>query len=139
MRRMTDVSPRRVHPRLVLTALLLSGLSPTAAQTRVTTPREHFGHDIGADYVLPNYTAFVEYWRKLDCESDRMIVEEIGKTAEGRAQLMAIVTAPSNHRNLARYKEIAQRLANAEGVTEQQARQLAAEGKAVVWIDGGLH
>src|SRR5207302_8420895 len=27
----------------------------------------------------------------------------------------------------------------AEGVTEEQARTLARDGKAVVWIDGGLH
>jgi hypothetical protein len=137
MRRMKVVSPGRAHPLLVLT-MLLAAVSPAAAQ-RVTSPREHFGHDIGADYVLPNYTQFMEYWRKLDAESDRMVVQEIGKSAEGRPQLMAIVTSPQNHRNLARYKEIAQRLANAEGVSEEQARQLAAEGKAVVWIDGGLH
>jgi len=31
------------------------------------------------------------------------------------------------------------RLALAEGVSEEQARGLAREGKAVVWIDGGLH
>jgi hypothetical protein len=138
VKRMRAGTPRRVHPVLVLSALLLSTLSSTTAQ-RVTTPEQQFGHKIGADYVLPNYTQFMEYWRKLDAESDRMVVQEIGKTAEGRPQLMAIVTAPENHRNLARYKAIATRLARAEGLTDEQARQLAAEGKAVVWIDGGLH
>ena len=29
-----------------------------------------------------------------------MMVQEIGKTAEGRPQLMAIVTSPANHANL---------------------------------------
>jgi hypothetical protein len=52
---------------------------------------------------------------------------------------MAIITAPENSATLARYKEISQRLASAEGLTEAQARELAAEGKAIVWIDGGLH
>jgi hypothetical protein len=52
---------------------------------------------------------------------------------------MAIVTAPENFRMLDRYKEISQRLAHAEGLTDDEARALAAEGKAVVWIDGGLH
>ncbi|MEQ1575813.1 MAG: M14 family metallopeptidase, partial [Vicinamibacterales bacterium] len=36
-------------------------------------------------------------------------------------------------------KEIAQRLARAEGLTDDEAHALAAEGRAVVWIDGGLH
>src|SRR6185436_1755731 len=48
-------------------------------------------------------------------------------------------TAPENHKKLERYKEIARRLALAEGLTDEQAHALAAEGKAVVWIDGGLH
>ena len=87
----------------------------------------------------PNYTKFTEFVRKLDTESDRMIVQSIGKTAEGRDQLMAIITSPENHKNLQKYKDIARRLALAEGLTDDQARQLAREGKAVVWIDGGLH
>ncbi len=111
----------------------------TQAPARVTTPEQFFGHPIGADYVLPNYTKFSEFVRVLDKESDRMIVQSIGKTAEGRDQLMAIITSPENHKNLQKYKDIARRLALAEGLTDDQARALAKDGKAVVWIDGGLH
>ena len=53
--------------------------------------------------------------------------------------VMAIVTSPANHSRLGRYKDIATRLALAKGLTDDGARRLAAEGKAVVWIDGGLH
>ena len=52
---------------------------------------------------------------------------------------LAIITSPANQKNLARYKEISERLAHAEGLTDDQARQLAHEGRAIVWIDGGLH
>src|SRR4029078_3454772 len=52
---------------------------------------------------------------------------------------MAIVSSPENLRNLDRYKEIARRLALTEDLTDDQAHALAREGKAVVWIDGGLH
>src|SRR5690606_10516381 len=76
---------------------------------KVTTPEQFFGHQIGEDYVLPNYTKFTEYVRKLDAESSRMVVQSIGKTAEGRDQLMAIITAPENFKRLDRYKEIARR------------------------------
>ena len=54
-----------------------------------------------------------------------MKVVEIGKTAEGRPQLMAIITSPENHKKLDRYKEISRRLALAEGLTDEQARALA--------------
>jgi hypothetical protein len=109
------------------------------AQTHITTPKEEFGANFGDDYFLANYKQIAAYWHKLDRQSDRMVVQEIGKTAEGRSQLMAIVTSPENHKKLAQYKDISARLAHAEGLTDAQARALAKEGKAVVWIDGGLH
>ena len=103
-----------------------------AAVPKVTSPEKFFGHQIGADYVLPDYTKFNEYVRLLDRESDRMVVQSIGKTAEGRDQLMAIITAPENFKKLDRYKDISKKLGNAEGITEAQARAMAKEGKAVV-------
>ncbi|MBI3082264.1 MAG: peptidase, partial [Gemmatimonadetes bacterium] len=106
---------------------------PAAAQTRITTPKEQFGSNIGDDYFLASYTQLADYWRKLDAESDRLVVQEIGTSAEGRPQLMAIITSPENHAGLARYRDISRRLALAEGLTDDQATALAHEGKAVVW------
>ena len=123
----------------VLGAVLLTAAAAAAQPATITTPKQHFGFNIGDDYHLANYTQFVEYWRKLDKESDRLSVVEIGRTAEGRPQLMAIITSPENHKRLDRYKQISRQLALAEGLTDEQARALAREGKAVVWVDGGLH
>ena len=109
------------------------------AQPRITSPKEYLGFNVGDDYQLANYTQLAQYWRKLDAESDRLTVQEIGNTAEGRPQLMAIVTSPANHRVLAKYRDISRRLALAEGLSDDEAHRLAREGKAVVWIDGGLH
>src|SRR5215510_13129365 len=120
---------RNTTPFFML-ALWLLYCSTTCAQTRITTPKEEFGHNFGDDYFLANYRQIAAYWHKLDRESDRLVVQEIGKTAEGRSQLMAIVTSPENHKKLARYKEISARLAHAEGLTDETARALAKEGKA---------
>jgi hypothetical protein len=119
-------------------SVLLIAAAGAAAQT-ITSPKQHFGFEIGEDYQLATYTQFADYWRKLDAQSDRMRVVDIGKTAEGRPQLMAIITSPQNHRSLERYKEISRRLATAEGLSDEQAHALAREGRAVVWVDGGLH
>jgi len=86
------------------------------AQGRVTSPKDQLGANFGDDYFLANYRQIAEYWRKLAAESPRIVLKEIGKTAEGRTQLMAIVTSPENHKNLARYQEISRRLARAEGI-----------------------
>ncbi len=105
----------------------------------IRSPKEEFGFDIGADYVLVNYTGLKSYWEKLDRQSDRLALVDIGKTAEGRTMIMAIVTSPENQRKLKRFKDISRRLALAEGLTDAQAQELAREGRAVVQIDGGLH
>ncbi len=127
----------------VLVAAQASQAQPVAvprAAPRVTTPKEQFGFAIGDDYQLATYEQLTAYWKKLDAQSDRMSLVDIGRTAEGRTQWMAIITSPANHGKLERLKTIARRLALAEDVTtEAEARALAAEGKAVVWIDGGLH
>ena len=114
-------------------------LSVAAFTQTIPTPKDHFGFAIGDNYRLANYSQTESYFKKLDVSSDRASMSSIGKTEEGRDQFMMVVTSPANHQKLAKYKEISQKLARAENLTDADAKKLAAEGKAVVWIDGGLH
>jgi len=120
----------------LLLLLPLFGMLLVRAQ-KLPAPKEHFGFSIGDNYHLTNYTQTEAYFRKL-AVSPRMRLVDIGPTEEGRRQWMCIVSDPENLARLERYKEIAQLLARA-AVPEAEARALASEGKAVVWIDGGLH
>ncbi|WP_421945598.1 M14 family metallopeptidase [Pedobacter sp.] len=112
--------------------------SSTAIAQEVPSPKSHFGFDIGDDYQLANYTQTEAYFKKLAETSKRVKLVDIGKTEEGRSQYMLVVSSPENLTKLDRYKEISQQLAHAE-LSKEQAKALAQEGKAVVWIDGGLH
>jgi Zinc carboxypeptidase len=69
------------------------------------------------------------YWEKLERESDRIKVINVGLTEEGRPQLVAIVSSAANHRRLDHYQQIARRLAHAEGLDRVDAGKLAVEGK----------
>src|SRR5437660_303966 len=120
-------------------AAILAGSLLARTASKITTPKEQFGFNLGDDYQLTNYSQLSEYWQKLAKESDRMRLVDIGKTAEGRPQYMAIVTSPANLKALDHYREISQKLAQAEGLSDTDAHALAKEGKAVIWIDGGLH
>src|SRR5579863_10401956 len=120
---------------LAFSAYLLSAQSAP----KITTPKEALGFNLGDDYMVANYTQLEAYWKTLATESDRMKLVDIGLTSENRHQYMAIFSSPENMKKLDHYKEISQRLAHAEGLTDEQAHALAREGKAVVWIDGGLH
>src|SRR5487761_2799320 len=146
MRRQLRPRPGRrlckVHYTLMktrpLTPLLLLGVAAFAQPApKITTPKEFLGFNIGDDYMVANYTQLDKYWHKIASECDRCKLVDIGPTEEGRRQYMMIITSPENLKKLDRYKEIAGKLAHAEGLTDEQAHALAREGKAVVWIDGG--
>ncbi|MEO6805616.1 MAG: M14 metallopeptidase family protein [Edaphobacter sp.] len=128
---------------LSLSLCLLTAL-PLASQTvessrKITPPKQAFGFNIGDDYHLANYVQLTAYWQTLAKESDRMKLVDIGPTAEGRRQYMAVISSPENIARLDHYREISEKLARAENLTDAEAHALAEEGKAVIWIDGGLH
>lgn len=108
------------------------------SHAQITSPKEHFGFAIGDDYHLANFSQTEVYFKKIAEQSDRISFKVIGKTEEDREQPMLIISAPENLAKLDYYQSIAQKLARAE-LPETEAKQLAKEGKSVVWIDGGLH
>jgi hypothetical protein len=120
-------------------SLLLAGIFLLNNLFAQISPKEHFGFTIGDDYQLANFTQTADYFKKLSEQSDRVKLLGIGMTEEGRTQPMLIVSSPENLKNLEQYKEISQKLARAEDLSESEARALAEKGKAIVWIDGGLH
>ncbi len=126
---------------LTLVILWTSALiaASSVAPPGLTTPKQALGFDLGDDYQMATYTQLEVYWKKLAAESPRMKLVDIGPTAESRRQYMAVISAPENIRRLDHYKQISQQLAHAENLSDNQARALAHEGKAIVWIDGGLH
>jgi hypothetical protein len=125
----------------LLVVFAVVSLAPVVAQSPrpVTTPKQSFGFDLGEDYMVANYTQTTAYLQKLAAESDRMKLVDIGPTAEGRRMYMAVISSPENLAKLEHYKEISAKLAHADGLTDAEAHALAEEGRAVVWIDGGLH
>ncbi|HEX2682344.1 MAG TPA: M14 metallopeptidase family protein, partial [Ferruginibacter sp.] len=123
--------------RSILLAILVT-VFITGFSQQVPTPKEHFGFNIGDNYQLATFTQTEAYFKKLAQSTDKAKYTVIGKTEEGRDQFMLIVTSAANQKKLEYYRSMSQKLGNAE-IGMEEARQLAKEGKAVVWIDGGLH
>jgi hypothetical protein len=69
----------------------------------ITTPKEHLGFNLGDVYSLANYQQLMSYWAKLEKESSRLKVVEIGKTEVGQPRLMGVVSSPADHIKLDRY------------------------------------
>jgi hypothetical protein len=120
-----------------LPALMLS-LAAATAQT-IPTPESVLGHKPGDDFYLANYDESRDYFHKLAAVSDRIKIIPVGKTTRGLDWEIAIVSSPRNLAQLDKYKDISRRLAQGRDLTDEQAKALAREGKAIVHIDGGLH
>jgi hypothetical protein len=125
--------------KILFLCLLVALTFANAKAQSIPSPKDHFGFNIGDNYQLATFTQTEAYFKKLAAASNKVKLQVIGKTEEGRNQYMLIVSDPSNIKQLEKYKSISQKLARAENLSDEEAKQLAKEGKSVVWIDGGLH
>jgi hypothetical protein len=129
-------------PRLIrLAAVVVATLAAEAGaqQPAIPTPQSVLGFKVGADFKLATYDETISYFQKLAAATNRMKLVDVGKTSTGRAWTLALISSPENLAKIDRLKEISQRLAHPAGLTDAEARRLAAEGKAFVDISGGLH
>jgi zinc carboxypeptidase len=128
--------------RLLNAVALSLAVLPLAAPARAAEPRspESFlGHPVGADRKLAPWPKVVEYLRLLDAASERISIESAGKSTQGNDMLVVVMTSEENQKRLDRYREIARRLANPDGLSEEAARALAAEGKTIALVTCSIH
>ena len=125
--------------RAVLPVFLVLALISSASSQTIPKPEDIIGFKPGADFHLATYKQAIEYFNALEKSTSRMKIFSMGETAMGQDMIYMVISSEDNMRNLDRYREISARLAVAEGLTDDEARLLAEEGKAVVYIDGGLH
>ncbi len=125
--------------RFVFCGLLLAlTLAATAVSAQVPHPKDVYGFTPGDDYKLAKYSQMLEYYQKLDAASDRVQMREIGKSVLGRPLLLLFISSEENLKNLDKWRDTAEKLTRAR-VDESTAEKLARDGKAIVWVDGGLH
>ena len=117
-------------------ALLL--LASTAV-AQVPSPSEFLKLTIGADKTLADYKQIRSYFRALDAASPRVDIEVLGKTTLGEEMIMAVISSEENLRNKARIREIARRLADPRGLSEEEQARLVSEGKAIVLVTCNIH
>src|SRR4051812_50171277 len=121
-------------------AALLALLFATSIQAApIPSPNDFLKLDIGADKVLADYKQISSYFRALDAASPRVKVETLGKTTLGEPMIMAVISSEENMKHLDRIKEIARRLSDPRGLSDDDANALVREGKAIVVVTCNIH
>jgi hypothetical protein len=129
---------RLLNRHIWILALLLT-FTWTPAPAQVPTPESHLGFRVGADTKLAAWSEIVDYYRKLDAASDRVVVQELGESTEGRPFIMALISSPENLARVDDIKAVQRRLADPRGLTSEEAEQLIINGKVVVLVGCNIH
>lgn len=127
----------------ILSSLIAAATAaPANAQRAKTlpTPESVIGFPPGADYKLFTFGQSIDYFKRLAAAApERVRLINVGKTSYGRTMTAVLISSPANLSTLEHLRDINQRLAHPEGLTDAEAQRLAAEGRAFVDISGGLH
>lgn len=124
-----------------LSFLFIFAVAGFPAAGQIPEPKDVLGFTPGDDRKLASWDKVVEYFKKLDAASNRVIFEEIGKSTMGAPFVYATISSPANLRLLDHYREINDKLADPRKIRSNDniAKRLIAEGKTIVLMTFGIH
>jgi len=121
----------------LLVALLISLAVPAWAQLQ--TPEEFAGFRMGTEGKVVRWEKIVEYLQKVDAASDRVVVQELGKSTRGNPFVMVIISSPRNLARLDEIKATQRRLAYPYDLSDEETARLAQSSPAVLLITCNIH
>jgi len=117
--------------------LTIAAAGSAPAQT-IPTPAEFAGHAIGADGKLVRWDRIAEYMNVIARGSDRVRVQNLGKTTLDNDFIAVLVSSPENLRRIDHFRDVGRQLAAGRS-DDNLARQLAQEGRVFVVINHNIH
>jgi hypothetical protein len=132
---------RRAAAALGGTFLLAAALAtpPTQAAGMPKTPAQFLGREL-YDVRMPSWSSIVAYHQHLSETSDRVQLEVLAHTDQGRPIILATVSSPQNLARIEEIRRIQLKLADPRTIAPGELEQLIAAGKPVLLvfaIDGG--
>jgi len=143
-----DPRPRRPYESSVLRHAVIASLvfvfaaaavSAAPQATSIPTPEDFFGFAMGTDEKLARWDRMLEYFDLIGQSSDRVRVDDYGPSTLDNRFISVVVTSPENFADLDRYVDIGRRIADGRGISEDEARALAREGKVTVVLNHNIH
>jgi hypothetical protein len=123
---------------ILVVALSVTAQMPAEVTGVVPGPEEVLGFRPGTDRKLSRWREIQEYFARLDVASDRVKVERLGYTTQGRSLIMAVISSPANLRRLEQWRRIQKLLADPRKDGERPER-LVTTGKTIVLVTAGIH
>lgn len=102
-------------------------------------PSEHFGFKPGADKMLFEYEALIDYLKKLEKSSPRLKLEKIGESPMGKTMYGAFFSHPDNIQNLDELRKINKELALNHELSEEKQKEYIRKGKVFLVATLSMH
>ncbi|MCX6144283.1 MAG: M14 family metallopeptidase [Ignavibacteriales bacterium] len=128
-----------ILPFIVFVAFCVFACSTVVGQSKVQTPSQFLGFEVGADRQLADYKQIVSYLNHLAKGSERIEIESLGATTLGNDMIMAVISSEENLKNKSKYQEIARKLADPRGLSQKEIQGLVEGGKAIVLVTCNIH
>jgi len=109
------------------------------ASESVPSPTQVLGHVVGAAGELTHSAAIVDYVRQVGSASNRVHVETLGTSEEGREIVLAVIADESGIENLDKLKAANARLADPRMTTPQQADEIIKTARPAYYFNCNLH
>jgi len=126
----------RLLPSLVVTAWI--GCARAAAQA--PSPASSLGFEVGADRKLADWRQITGYFNRLAAASDRVKLDTLGTSTQGRPFILLTISAPENLRRLGAYRDIQAKLADPRTISSAAERErLIHDGRVIVLVTAAIH
>ena len=107
--------------------------------TDVISPEDFFGFRLGSDRKIARWDRIVEYFNKLQEQSDKIRVVDMGPSTEGNPFLLVIISSPENLSKLERLRDVNLSISDPRGLSEEEVEAYISEGRAVICQSMSLH
>ena len=109
------------------------------ANTDIPSPEEVFGHPVGADRKLVPYAQVLDYLRLVADASDRVSIEEAGRSTLDNPMPIVVLSSASNQERLGELREIARDLAKPGDLSTEMSEKLVEQGTVIALVTCSIH
>ena len=106
---------------------------------KVISTEEFFGFQLGSDKKIARWDKIIDYFNKLQDQSDKIKVIDMGPSTEGNPFLLIIISSADNLANLEELRKINNKIADPRLLTNNEVEELISKGKAVICQSMSLH
>ncbi len=137
--KMDEEYTRLIHEYLQDPRITTELVDHMPASDTVPSPLKFLGRIPGKPGELTRAEDIYRYYEALAKASPRAKFWRIGKTEEGRDQVILAIADEATIRNLDKYKDDLVKLGDPRKITDQQAHELTHTAKPLYWVASGIH